>query len=446
MPDRSEHDPTTETTFDSTLDPGRAPSAWSGISRRAFLTGAAGAGGALFLSRLAPVSAQTPVLSEDDITVPDDPTAVQGMRLSQRGLRSPFVHVQREINDPDAPLGTAGWTFTPLQDLDGTITPSDLHFERHHAGVTMIDPAEHRLLVHGMVQRPMEFTLWDLLRMPQESHVYFVECSGNSLDGYPGGDEDSTAQNIHGLVSTSEWVGVPVRDLIERVGLDPASTWALFEGADAAVMTRSVPVEKLQEDALIALYQNGEPIRPAQGYPMRLVLPGWEGNMQIKWLRRIEFGDAPFHTKEETRHYTDRMADGRARQFTFVMEAKSVITKPSPGRGLGGPGPHLISGIAWSGRGRIERVEVSTDGGQTWEDAQLLGEVLPLSTVRFHFPWEWDGQEAMLMSRATDETGYLQPTREELLEVRGPDYTYHYNGIQSWRLHPDGTLTNGYVE
>lgn len=406
----------------------------------------AGASGAYLLGGLKPAFGQTPTIDESDIVVPDDPTSVQGMALSQQGLRSPFVDLQREINDPDAPLLAAGWTFTPLQDLEGTITPSDLHFERHHSGVTMIDPAEHRLVIHGMVDQPMQFTVWDLERMPQESHIYFIECSGNSLAGYPGGDEDSTAQNIHGLVSTSEWIGVPVRLLIEQVGLDPASTWALFEGSDAAVMTRSVPVEKLMDDALIALTQNGEPIRPAQGYPMRLVLPGWEGNMQIKWLRRIEFGDAPFHTKEETRHYTDRLPDGQSRQFTYAMEAKSVITRPSPGRALAGAGTWIISGIAWSGRGRIERVEVSTDGGGTWEDAQLLGDIRPNSTVRFHYPWEWDGEEAMLMSRATDETGYVQPTREALLEERGEDYTYHYNGIQSWRLHPDGTLTNGYVE
>lgn len=417
-----------------------------GLSRRGFLASAAVAGGAYFLGRFGPASAQTPTISEDDIVVPDDPTKTLGMSLSQRGLRSPFVHVQRQINDPNAPLGAAGWTFSPLQDLEGTITPADLHFERHHSGVAMIDPAEHRLVVHGMVQQPKQYTLWDLERMPQESHIYFVECSGNSLAGYPGGDADSTAQSIHGLVSTSEWVGVPMRHIVEDVGLDPASTWALFEGSDAAVMTRSVPVEKLMEDALIALYQNGEPIRPAQGYPMRLILPGWEGNMQIKWLRRIEFGDAPFYTKEETRHYTDRLPDGRSRQFTYAMEAKSVITRPSPGQGLAGAGRWTISGIAWSGRGRIERVEVSTDGGSTWEDAALLGESRTRSTVRFHHPWEWDGEEAMLMSRATDDTGYVQPTREALLEVRGPDYTYHYNGIQSWRLHPDGTLSNGYVD
>ncbi|MCK9485544.1 MAG: sulfite dehydrogenase [Dehalococcoidia bacterium] len=417
-----------------------------GLSRRGFLASAAAAGGAYFLGRLAPASAQTPTLSDADIVVPDDPTSILGMSLSQRGLRSPFVHAQRLINDPDAPLGVAGWTFSPLQDLEGIVTPSDLHFERHHAGVAMIDPTEHRLVVHGMVDQAKQYTLWDLERMPQESHIYFVECSGNSLAGYPGGAADDTAQSIHGLVSTSEWVGVPMREIIEDVGLDPSSTWALFEGADAAVMTRSVPVEKLIDDAFIALYQNGEPIRPAQGYPMRLVLPGWEGNMQIKWLRRIEFGDAPFQTKEETRHYTDRLPDGRARQFTYAMEAKSVITRPSPGRGLAGAGQWTISGIAWSGRGRIERVEVSTDDGNTWEDATLLGENLPRSTVRFHYPWEWDGEEAVLMSRATDETGYVQPTREALLDVRGEGYTYHYNGIQTWRLHSDGTLSNGYVD
>ncbi len=309
-----------------------------GISRRRVIVSAAGLAGAFALGRFLPASADLVDGPEPpDLDVPDDPTAVQGRPLSRTGIRSPFVDLERRAWEEDPPQNTAGWTYTPLQDLEGNVTPSDLHFERHHAGTPIIDPAEHELVVHGMVSRPMVYTLWDLERLPRESHIYFIECSGNSLDGYEEVPPDAQA-DIHGLVSTSEWVGVSMRTIIEDAGVDPDATWALFEGADAAVMTRSVPVEKLMDDALIAFYQNGEYIRPEQGYPMRLVLPGWEGNMQIKWLRRIKFGDAPFHTKEETRHYTDRMPDGTARQFTFPMEAKSVITWPSAGRGVPGAG------------------------------------------------------------------------------------------------------------
>lgn len=417
------------------------------LSRRRLLAVAAGLTGSFALGRVTSrASAQlAPGPQPPDIQVPDDPTKVQGRPLAEVGIRSPFVDLKRSPWQEDPTQFTAGWTFSPLQDLEGIITPSDLHFERHHSGTTIIDPAQHELLVHGMVGQPKIYTLYDLQRFPRESHIYFIECSGNSLDGYSGGTAESTAQSLHGLVSTSEWVGVPMRTIAEDVGLDPAAAWALFEGADAAVMTRSVPVEKLMDDALIAFIQNGEPIRPEQGFPMRLILPGWEGNMQIKWLRRIEFSDQPFYTKEETRHYTDRLPDGRSRQFTYVMEAKGLITWPSPGRNIPGPGQWQITGLAWSGRDPVERVEVSTDDGATWADAELSGPILPNASVRFRFPWEWSGEETVIMSRTTDASGYVQPTREQLLEVRGPDYTYHYNGIQSWHVHPDGSLTNGYV-
>ncbi|MGE0227693.1 MAG: sulfite dehydrogenase [Dehalococcoidia bacterium] len=376
-----------------------------------------------------------------EVNVPDDPTKEQGLRFTEVGIRSPFVNdLQRRWSDGGP--NTAGSSWTPHQDLDGIITPADLHFQRNHAGTAIIDPSRHRLVIHGMVDRPKVYTVEDIQRFPRESHIYFVECSGNSGSGYGGAADDATAQSIHGLTSTSEWVGVPVRTLLEDVGAQSDASWALFEGSDAAVMDRSVPVEKLMDDALIAYMQNGEPIRPEQGYPMRLVLPGWEGNAQIKWLRRIELGSAPFQTKEETRHYTDSMPDGTSRQFTFVMEAKSIITWPSGGQRIAGPGFWEIKGIAWSGRGRIRAVEVSTDNGSTWNEARL-DTVFPIAHTRFRYPWQWDGERTTIMSRAIDETGYVQPTREELVNVRGTDYVYHFNGIQPWVVANDGSVTNG---
>lgn len=379
-------------------------------------------------------------LPDLDLTVPPDPTKTQGLPFTEVGIRSPFVDVQRRWSD--RPQQTAGSSWTPHQDLNGMITPSDLHFQRNHAGTTLIDPSNHRLVVHGMVDRPKSYSMDDIHRFPRETQIYFLECSGNSGSGYGGAAADATAQSIHGLTSTSEWGGVRTHLILEDVGVQSGATWALFEGADAAVMTRGVPIEKLRDDAMLAYIQNGEPIRPEQGFPLRLFLPGWEGNANIKWLRRIQFSDRPFETKEETRHYTDSMPDGRSRQFTFQMEPKSIITWPSGGERVPGRGFWEIRGIAWSGYGRIERVQVSTDNGGSWHDAHL-DNTLPIAHTRFRYAWDWNGSGTTIMSRATDETGYVQPTRQELIQARGDDYVYHFNGIQPWVIAADGSVTNG---
>lgn len=420
-------------------------SASSRVTRRKLLAGTAIATGGLGLALTTRVGAQTPTpppapTSTAVPQAPPDPTKVQGLPVSPVGHRSPFVKLERTF--AQNPTNTATWSFTPLQDLWGTITPADLHFERHHAGVPIIDPSEHRLIVHGLVERPMEYTMADLQRFPSVTRTYFVECSGNSLAGWGQTKPTDTAQNIHGLVSNSEWTGVPVATILREVGVKPEAKWALAEGADAAVMTRSIPIEKLMDDALLAYAQNGEPLRPEQGFPLRLVLPGWEGNTQIKWLRRLKLGDSPFMTREETSKYTDVMPDGRARQFTFVMEAKSLITWPSAGHILPALGFWEIRGIAWSGRGRITRVEVSTDGGKTWANAELVEPVLPLALTRFRFGWQWNGEETVIVSRATDETGYVQPTKAQLVAVRGTASVYHFNAQQPWRIGRDGRVTN----
>jgi sulfane dehydrogenase subunit SoxC len=359
-----------------------------------------------------------------------DPTKVRGTPPRALGQRAPAIKTQRIVRG-------ASSSGTPHQDLVGIITPSDLHFERHHGGVPDIDAERYSLLIHGMVKRPMMFTLADLKRFPSVSRIHFLECSGNL--GRTAGP-DTTPGQLAGLTSTSEWTGVPLATLFREVGADPKATWFLAEGSDAAVMTRSVPVAKAYDDALIAYGQNGEPIRPEQGYPARLFLPGWEGNASVKWLRRIELSDRPFMTREETSKYTEPFANDTARMFSFVMDARSLITSPAYPVILT-PGWVEVNGIAWTGAGRITRVDVSTDAGRSWTPARLQEPVLPKAHTRFRYLWNWTGGEAVIMSRAVDETGYVQPTRAELLKLRGPGTTgYHLNPITAWVVRADGSV------
>jgi sulfane dehydrogenase subunit SoxC len=333
-------------------------------------------------------------------------------------------------------------TRTPLGELDGIITPNGLFYERHHGGVPDIDPAQHRLMIHGLVDRPLIYTVQDLRRFPSESHVYFLECSGNP--GYT--VYGKTAAEANGLVSCAEWTGVPLKTILNEVGVQGGAKWVIAEGADAAAMTRSIPIEKCLDDAMLVYSQNGERLRPEQGYPLRLLLPGYEGNMNIKWLRRLHVVAEPAYSREETSKYTDLMPDGKARKFSYYMEAKSIITSPSGGQRMAGSGFCEIRGIAWSGHGKITRVDISVDNGQTWQQAQLQDPVYTKSITRFRLPWNWDGKAAVIMSRATDETGYVQPTLEELLAVRGPDYTYHNNAMTPWRIAESGEIKNARIQ
>jgi sulfane dehydrogenase subunit SoxC len=361
-----------------------------------------------------------------------DPTQVPGRTPSPYGSRSPGETAQR--------LTTATHSLTPHQVLHGIITPSALHFERHHNGVPIIDPERHRLLIHGLVDRPIVFAMNDLVRFPSVTRTLFIECSGNSGKEWKG-PTGKTVQDTHGLMSTSEWTGVPLMTVLAEAGIKPEAAWVLAEGSDAAAMTRSLPLAEVLKDALLCYAQNGEMLRPEQGYPLRLVIPGWEGNTCIKWLRRLKLGTIPFMTREETSRYTDLMPDGTARQFTFVMEAKSVITSPSGSQRIK-PGFIEIRGLAWSGRGLVKAVNVSTDGGQTWQPTQLQDPVLSHCHTRFRFRWRWDGEEAILQSRCTDETGYVQPARASLVAARGVHSSYHYNAIQSWKIDRQGQVTN----
>lgn len=416
------------------------------LTRRGVFASLAGAVGGLVLGRVGHVR-----LAEADVpayAVPDDPTKVSGRPPSPYGFRSQFETAERFLYP--TPVKQRGGSGTPLHDVRGIITPSSLHFEVHHGGVPTIDPAKHTLLIHGLVQRPLKLTVDDLMRFPAVNRIAFLECSGNGFREWrqPWGKD---VQQTHGLLSGTEWTGVALSTVLREVGVKSGATWFIAEGADAARMNRSIPLEKAWDDALIAYGQNGEALRPEQGYPMRLLLPGWEGNSNIKWLHVIKVTDKPYQTRQETARYTDLIChDGacQARQFTFVMDAKSVITSPSAQRPLQ-RGFVEIRGLAWSGRGKIMRVEVSTDGGQSWGLAALQDPILPKALTVFRFPWQWEGQETILQSRCTDDTGYMQPTRAALVGVRGLAEPfgsfYHYNAIQSWKVASDGSIHNVHV-
>lgn len=414
-------------------------------SRRDFIVGAGIGAAALFGGSVA-ARAQDAPPGAKHYEAQETPWKSLGDPVNRNGGYGTRSQFEDEVRweYPNA-TGYSSWTMTPLAAGVGIVTPSGLHFERHHAGTPTIDPSTHELLVHGMVKRPMTFTMGDLKRYPARSRFHFIECSGNTLTEWRE-PTLKTVQGTHGLTSTSEWTGVPLSTILSEVGLESGAKWILAEGADGAVMTRSVTIDKALNDAMLAYGQNGEAIRPEQGYPLRLLLPGWEGNTHIKWLRRLEVSDKPFMTREETSKYTDLMDDGKARQFTFVMDAKSVITFPSGELKLPKPGFYEISGLAWSGRGRVSSVEISTDGGKNWYPAELENPVLPICHTRFRFPWRWDGNEVVLQSRCIDETGYVQPTLEQLVEVRGLNgkfgSVYHLNAIQSWKIAEDGSVKN----
>jgi len=362
-----------------------------------------------------------------------------GIPLGPYGERSPFEKAVRWRRDSKTP--ETGSSFTPLQDSVGTLTPSSLHYERHHAGIPTIDPAQHRLVIHGLVDRPLSLSMADLKRLPSVTRTLVLECGGNSA-GEWAARTGADVQRSYGLVSCSEWTGTPLSQVLREAGVRSGASWVIAEGADACRMERSIPLAKAMDDILLAYGQNGEAIRPSQGYPLRLIIPGWEGNTNVKWLHSLKLTDQPYMARDETSKYSDLMPDGKARIFTYQMEAKSIITFPSGGQTLPGPGLYELTGLAWSGKGRIERVEITTDGGQRWVPANLHEPRLPIAFTRFRLPWRFDGRPATIASRAIDESGYVQPTREALIGVRGTNSIYHFNGIKFWSVRADGTVTN----
>ncbi len=367
-----------------------------------------------------------------------------------RGYGVPAIYeenVKRTLIKPYEDLAP-GYSFsgTPLQYLRGTITPNGLHFEVHHGGRADIDPAAHNLFIHGLVERALRFDLAALERYPMVTHVHFIECAGNSFfNALMDEPMQAGCDMLHGLVSNAEWTGIPLSILLAEAGVDPRAQWVVAAGDDAPSLARSIPLEKAMTDGMLALYQNGERLRPEQGYPMRLLLPGYEGNMNIKWVSSLWLTESPAYTKDESGHYTEQLSDGTVLAFSFGMGVKSVITHPSATMTMSGPGLYQISGLAWSGSGAIETVEVSADGGQSWAAADLVAPVLPRAMTRFTLPWHWDGAPTVLMSRAVDATGARQPTRNAWKSRYAPTSGNHYNAIQSWRIGADGSVANVYA-
>jgi sulfane dehydrogenase subunit SoxC len=385
----------------------------------------------------------------------EDPWSVApGITVTDYGTRSRFENnVVRTLSNPKGEARTQH-ARTPHHLLNGTFTPNSLHFVISHMGNPDIDPDKHRLVIHGLVKQPLIFTLDALARYPMVSRMTFIECGGNSAPLFSKEAIQGNVQALHGLVSCAEWTGVPLSSLLEEAGIDPKAKWVVAEGADAPHLSRSVPVAKAMDDALVALYQNGERIMPGNGYPLRLVLPGWEGNMNIKFLRRLQLSELPNMSYYEARTYAPVLPSGKAYQFYFIQEVKSFITHPSPGLAMKGAGFYEISGFAYSGNGRISKVMVSADGGKTWAQAALQEPIHSKAFTRFRAPWRWDGGPAVLQSRAWDESGYAQPTREQFVAVRGqaekvPALTaypsQHYNAITSWSVDRNGEVKHVYA-
>lgn len=414
------------------------------LSRRLLLGRGAAIAGTMALSRGA---------SAEPLTEPEW-SRYQGTTVEPLGRRSKHEKLDRILTNPKGEPRTQH-ARTPLHLLNGQITPNHLHFTILHNGIPDIDPDQHKLVIHGMVKQPIVLTMDKLMRYPMHTRQTFVECGGNSAAMFSNEPVQANLQQLHGLVSNAEWTGVPLSAVLDEVGIDPKAKWLIVEGADTAAITRSVPLKKALDDAILVLYQNGERLMAEQGYPVRLLLPGWEGNMNIKYVRRIKITDQPAMTYYEARNYSPLLPDGKAYKFYFVNEVKSFITHPSFGMSLKEPGYYEISGIAYSGSGRIERVMVTADGGKTWAEAAVQGPTMHKAFTRFHIPWRWDGQPAVLASRAVDDGGNIQPMRDEFVRERGqslkPPATpfvflnQHYNSITSWGVNAKGEISHVYI-
>ncbi len=426
----------------------------SRVARRSFmgktLTMAAGAGSAAYAGAArgsAPPreAAGVPGTGEKAILELPGHTTGLGQPVAARGYGMPSKwesNLQRRESPGLTRVSAASVSFTPLQGMFGIITPNGVHFERHHQGWWDIDPRQHRLMINGLVREARVFTMDDLMRLPSVSRIHFLECGANTGMEW-GNVAVPTVQYTHGMLACSEFTGVALSTLLDLCGVDRThGRYVLAEGADGSSMTRTVPMERALDDVIVAWGMNGEMLRPENGYPLRLVVPGVQGVSWVKYLRRIEVGDKPYHTKDEVLHYVDLMPDGRHRQFTSIQEVKSVITTPSGGQVLLDKGYYNVTGLAWSGRGSIRRVDVSVDGGRNWRTARLENPVLPKALTRFNIDWTWDGAPAILQSRAVDETGHVQPRIARLREVRGSRSIYHNNAIKSWKVSETGEVFN----
>ncbi|NBR34440.1 MAG: sulfite dehydrogenase [Rhodobacteraceae bacterium] len=408
-------------------------------SRRQFLAGAAAMGAGTVAAHAA-AAAGDPLITEKQIWAQATGDGVDAVPYGMP-IKYESDVVRRNVEWLTADT-ISSINFTPIHALDGTITPQGCAFERHHSGAIDLTKQDYRLMINGLVDTPLVFTYDDLMRFPRESHVYFCECAANTGMEWAGSQLNG-AQFTHGMIHNMEYIGVPLRTILNEAGIKPEATWVFVEGADASSNGRSIPMEKALDDVLVAFKANGEALRKEHGYPVRLVVPGWEGNMWVKWLRRIELTTQPVESREETSKYTDTMADGSSRKHTWVMDAKSVITSPSPQAPIThGKGPLVITGLAWSGRGAITQVDVTLDGGKNWQVARLAAPGQPMALTRFYLDIDWQGEEMLIQSRAHDETGYVQPTKTQLREVRGLNSIYHNNCIQTWWVKSNGEAEN----
>ncbi len=414
--------------------------------RRGFLAGAVAAAASAMATQQALAQAG------DDPAIMNLPAHSKGLGqpVAARGYGQPSEwekNLQRRQSPGLTRVPQSSVGFAPLQGLFGIITPSGLHFERHHQGWWDVDPSQHRLMINGsderMLKRPTVFSMDELMRLPSVSRMHFIECGANTGMEW-GNVAVPTVQYTHGMLSCSEFTGVPLRTLLEMCGADlKRAKFVLAEGADGSGMTRTIPMSMvLDGQVLVAYGQNGEMLRPENGYPLRLVVPGVQGVSWVKYLRRIELGDMPYATKDESIHYVDLLPDGTHRQYTSIQEVKSVITSPSGGQVLLEKGFHTVTGLAWSGRGKVKRVDVSVDGGKNWKPARLEGPVLSKCLTRFNADFVWDGKPAFFQSRAVDDTGQVQPTYGELRKVRASRSIYHNNAIQTWALAENGEVGN----
>ncbi len=409
-------------------------------SRRAFLRGSA-AVAAGTVAGAAGANSADPLITELQ-----DWASYTGVGVDETPYGMPIsfeAHVVRRNVEWLTASPISSINFTPIHALEGTITPQGCAFERHHSGAIELSKQDYRLMINGLVDQPLVFTYDDLERFPRENHVYFCECAANTGMEWAGAQLNGV-QFTHGMIHNMEYTGIPLRALLQEAGADmSADKWVYVEGADASSNGRSIPMEKALDDVLVAFKANGEALRMEHGYPVRLVVPGWEGNMWIKWLRRIEVTDMAVESREETSKYTDVLEDGTARKWTWEMDAKSVITSPSPQMPIThGKGPLVISGLAWSGHGQITRVDVSKDGGITWETARLGRQGDTKALTRFYHDITWDGAPMLLQSRAMDDTGYVQPTKTQLRDKRGENSVYHNNCIQTWYVTAEGIAEN----
>ncbi len=362
------------------------------------------------------------------------------------GMPSPYEHnvVRRNTKLLASGNWRASIAVTPIHESEGIITPNGLFFNRHHGGTPTIDPNKHRLMING-TEKEIVLTMDELKRYPSVTRIHFVECPANGGQEWRGPQYNSL-QFAKGFMSCAQWTGVYIKTIVKDLGLKPGTQWMLAEGGDSSSMGRTIPIEKVLDDAMIVWAQNGEALRPEQGYPIRLLVPGWEGNLCVKWLKRIEFSTDPYFCKEETSKYTALRPDGKAIQHFYANEVNSTIVKPSPEKGWQNlkDGEWIeIEGLAWSGFGTIRGVDISLDGGKTWKPAKLKGLVLPKCWTRFSYMHKFKkGEELVLASRAYDDEGNIQPTVDQEVTAVGVEAVYHRNAIETWKVNKDGSVTH----